>query len=135
MKLARPTTSDQSVVTCSIASGVLANDLSESFSDAIFASFASQVFSASLQAASSCCGVQSVRSGAASTIPLSPSPEPFREASWEQPAKTRAAARRRCFIGGSLRFLPALISRPLLIGVQRSRIADMQVFHSDRYVV
>ncbi|MFL5414166.1 MAG: hypothetical protein ACJ79D_22580, partial [Myxococcales bacterium] len=128
MKPARPTTSDQSVVTCSIASGVLANVRSESFSDAIFASFASHVFSASLQAASSCCGVQSVRSGAASTIPLSPPPEPFREASWEQPANTRAAATRRCFIGGRLRIAPGVISRPLLIRVRRSRIAGMQVF-------
>src|SRR3954468_22894284 len=135
MKPARPTTSDQSVVTCSIASGVLANVRSESFRDAIFASFASHVFSASLQAASSCCGVQSVRSGAASTIPLSPPPEPFREASCEQPANTRAATRSSRFMSGSLRFLPPLISPPLLIPVRSSRIAGMQVFHSDRYVV
>src|SRR5256885_5341331 len=135
MKLARPTTSDQSVVTCSIASGVLAKVRSGSFTATILASFASQVFCASSQAALSCSGVHSVRSGAASTTPPSPPPEPFLLGSWVQAARIRAAARARV-MGAWLRSKVRNISGALRIPPRHSRIPPpMRVFHCDRYLV
>src|SRR5256885_3065523 len=136
MKLARPTTSDQSVVTCSMASGVLAKVRSESFTETIFARFASQVFCASSHAALSCSGVQSVRSGAASTMPPSPPPEPFLPGSWEQAARIRAAARAARFMSGSLRLTVRNISPGIADPCPAQQdCCRMRVFHCDRYLV